>query len=1742
MQGSAEHAGVAAERTAERPLLPPQLMAALVLLSGLLLTLVLWDWSRDNERQDGQAHFDRLAERIETELLRRLHLPTYGIHGARGVYAASANVSLEEFRAYVEARQPAQEFPGVRGFGFIERVMRADAPRFVARMRVELGPDFELRGGEASGAPDHYVIKYIEPLAANRAAWGLDLGAEAVRRAAIERAVHSGETTLSGRIALVQDAQRSPGFLLLAPVYRRGADPRTPEQRERALLGLVYAPLVAREILDGLARVAEGLLDVQVFVGNEARPEALVYASHPGGAARRQFESLRPLDFGGTRLLLRIGSLPGFERQAALHGAGWLAGTGVLLSLLLALAVWLLGTGRARALRLAGQMTAELDRLAHVARATTNAVFSTDPEQRITWVNEGFTRLTGYSAAEALGRTPGALLGSGRADPAVLRQLQEAVQAGRGCRVEILNRRKDGSLYWVDTELQPLHDRRGRLSGFIEISLDISERKRSAELLWQERERLNSIIEGTQAGTWEWNVQTDAVRFNERWAGMLGYRLAELEPLGLHTWVQRAHPDDLALSEQLLQRHLRGEIDHYQAEVRLRHRDGHWVWVLTSGKLYAYTAEGEPLSVAGIHLDITERKRMEQELRASEAVLERTGRIAGVGGWQLDLRTMQLRWTDQTFRIHDLPPQRQPGAEDALAYYDLPARLAIKAALKRAIRRRESADLELRLTTALGRQIWVRAVGEPVFEGRRAVRVDGTLQDITERRTLEDSMRRANQVLRSVLDNLPCALSVFDADLRLLAHNQEFRRLLDFPDRLFEGGTTDFERLIRFNAERGEYGEGADVDATVAAIIERARAPGTHQFERVRPDGTALEVRGAPMPGGGFVTTYTDISARKRLEAEQQRSSELMRVMLENLPCGLTMFDAQMRLILSNSRYAQMYELDEAFLADQPVTVEKVTLLMQRRREYGEISTAQALAAAYERARSAMQAPHFWERQRPGGPLLEMRSAPLPGGGFVTTYTDVTEQRRAAAELTQTLTLLKAVLASSSKVAIIATDRQRRISVFNRGAEQMLGYGAEELIGHQGTAILHVAEDLEAYAQQVSAELGQPLDWRAALTHPSQLGREIECRYRRKDGSEFPALRVITEMRDGEGVLHGYLGVAFDITRQKEVEASLQAARDAAEQASLAKSQFLANMSHEIRTPMNAILGMLRLLQRTSLDPRQRDYAGKAEGAARSLLALLNDILDFSKIEAGKLSLDPQPFRPAGLLENLRVILEASLDGRPLALRFELDPALPEALQGDALRLQQVLINLGGNAIKFTEAGGVTVSLSQLARQGDAVLLECRVSDSGIGIAPEHQQKIFADFTQAEASTTRRFGGTGLGLAISQQLVQLMGGRIELRSAPGQGSDFFFRLWLPAVEAAALPAAGAGRVWPGRRLQGLRLLLVEDNPNNQQVARELLEDEGATLVLAGDGRQALELLARDARFDAVLMDVQMPVMDGHAATRAIRADPALAGLPVIAMTANALEADLQACREAGMDAHVGKPFELDHLVGVIARLSGRPVAPAVAQGVAPPPAPADLDLDGALQRLMGKTALLARLSRSFAEGARDLPLRLRELLAQGQARPAAEALHSFRGLAATLGANRLAALAREGEQGLKVGQMPAPDWLERLAQAIGQDCEALLEFAAGVPAGPAAADIGPAPNAAALGAGLQALMALLRGSDMAALEALEQLRDQGLERALAAPARATLEALAESMAQLDFGRALQYCEQLSGELSGEPSR
>ncbi len=425
----------------------------------------------------------------------------------------------------------------------------------------------------------------------------------------------------------------------------------------------------------------------------------------------------------------------------------------------------------------------------------------------------------------------------------------------------------------------------------------------------------------------------------------------------------------------------------------------------------------------------------------------------------------------------------------------------------------------------------------------------------------------------------------------------------------------------------------------------------------------------------------------------------------------------------------------------------------------------------------------------------------------------------------------------------------------------------------------------------------------------------------RSDGSiRFIHSVSILECGDADTAVR-MIGVNRDITAQCELDASLRAAKEAAEAANRSKSQFLANMSHEIRTPMNGILGMLALLNDTDLDARQRDYAQKTEGAANSLLGILNDILDFSKVEAGKMDLDPEPFALADVARDVETILSGNLKGKPVALTFDLDPALPAQVIGDAGRLKQVLINLGGNAIKFTAQGEVRVRVVVRHRTSDNVVLTFEVIDTGIGLTPEQQIRVFSGFSQAEASTSRRYGGTGLGLAISQRLVVLMGGELKVNSCLGAGSTFYFDLRLPLSEpepAALIETTSADNTVdvsaPAASLVGLRVLLVEDNLINQMVARELLERQGVWVQLAENGQQAVDaLVANPAGFDVVLMDLQMPVMDGLQATRHIRQQLKLTDLPIIAMTANVMASDRADCLAAGMNDHVGKPFNVKEL-------------------------------------------------------------------------------------------------------------------------------------------------------------------------------------------------------------------------------------
>ncbi len=394
--------------------------------------------------------------------------------------------------------------------------------------------------------------------------------------------------------------------------------------------------------------------------------------------------------------------------------------------------------------------------------------------------------------------------------------------------------------------------------------------------------------------------------------------------------------------------------------------------------------------------------------------------------------------------------------------------------------------------------------------------------------------------------------------------------------------------------------------------------------------------------------------------------------------------------------------------------------------------------------------------------------------------------------------------------------------------------------------------------------------------------------------------------------------------------------RAVAEAASLAKSQFLANVSHEIRTPMNALLGMAELLAKTPLNEEQRRYVEAFRGAGQTLFELINDLLDISKIEAGRLSLEVAPFDLGALLQRCTELLRSRAEAQGLSLVLALDPRAAGCVEGDAQRLSQVLINLLGNAIKFTREGQVMLSAE---REPDGRLL-LTVSDTGIGIAPSKHELIFQPFTQADGSVTRFYGGTGLGLSISRSLVQMMGGEIWLESAPGQGSRFFIRLALPALTSPALGAPEAPPAPVPTELPPQHILLCEDNEVNVLLVQAMLQPEGHHITVAENGALGLQRL-RERAYDLVLMDVQMPGMDGHSATRELRRLEARLGwhhVPVVALTAHAFASDVQASREAGCDDHLSKPISQSALLAALAR-HGRP-AGRPPPGPRRPPAPA----------------------------------------------------------------------------------------------------------------------------------------------------------------------------------------------------------
>ncbi len=2105
---------------------PVQWIFALFVV-GMLITAVLTLRLHGYQQERLHAQFNHELERISDDIQRRFQTPVYGLMGARGVYAANKSLDRGSFQRYVESRNLAAEFPGVRGMGFIERLQRSDLDSFVLREQTDGAPDFEITslGGDAA---DLYVIKYIEPLARNRSAHGLDIGSEAVRREGAERAARSAQPAMTGVITLVQDEQSRPGFLLFVPVYRPGQPLNNPEERLAALHGLAYSPIVLEELLEpGMPLLRTSGLQIQISDKSTAEGGQSLYESEKE-PEKPLVRVEVPLVFNGMTLFIKANSTPELDAIANPFWAYALGSTGAMLTMLLCWVMWLQLIGRERAEALAQRMNVDLQKLAVVAERTANAVVMTDANLHITWVNEGFTRITGYTIEDASGRTPGELLGSGLADPATLEQLKNATEQAVACRVQILNRAKDGHTYWLDTEVQPILDPAGQLIGFIEIGLDVTQerqtkerleqalleseaqqqeldwlarvarettnavvltdprgqiewvnegftritgytlqeamgekpgsllqcpqtdphtvahirealarrevykteilnrrkdgqlywleleinplfdhsglhtgfmaiqsnvterhnaleqlkralqvnvslmnainqgtiysvadlqgtiievndafvqisgyerdeliganhrllksgaqpdelwnsawgtissgqiwrgevcnRRKNGELYWvnstivpfagtdgmvekyisirvditaqkhaqteidTQRRRLDNILKGTGAGTWEWHVPSGKTVFNERWAEIVGYSLQELEPVTIDTWMGLAHPDDLKASGEMLQRHFSGELEFYEFEARMRHRDGHWVWVLDRGQLATLEPDGSPGWMYGTHLDITERKVAENRLLESQALFKELLHVASDWYWETDeeFRFSNFVATDYSADQHALSQSNLnilgKRRWEILEITPLTSDWATHVAVHQ--RREVFRNFEYRRQLANGKIRYYSISGFPVFDAFGEFKgYRGTTRDATDQKQQELELQTARDRLELATESAGIGVWIFDVTNNSLQWDERMFHL-------YGQQATQTSQPYELWAKSLHAEDKESLMQAVEDALSGARAF-DNEFRIIRPDGAVRYVRGTARVlrdehGAAVRMVGVNFDITEQRERERKVTAEEMRLraIYDILPVGISITDPEGQIIDCNPASERLLGITKSDHLARAYDDKVWTI----NREDGTPMPAEEFASV--RALTQKQPVHGTVMQvitDQHSVWLSVSAMPVAHEDFgvVIAYVDISESKQAQQEIARSEALLRGAIDAVDE-AFVLYDPQDRLVFCNEKYREIYSNVAHLMVpGASFESIVRAGAEMGDYAGAV----GRVDAWVAERMENHRKG-ESQVLQKLSTGR---SLRIVERlMPDGHTV-----GFRIDIT-------DLVRAKEQAQEASRFKGEFLANMSHEIRTPMNAILGMLKLMHNTPLLPRQRDYLEKTEGAAKSLLGLLNDILDFSKVEAGKMTLDLQPFELDQLMREMSVIFSASLGSKAVEVLFDIDPRVPYKLLGDSLRLQQILINLCGNAIKFTSEGEVVLrvylesldSLDSSASQQQARVL-FSVKDTGIGIAPENQHKIFAGFTQAEASTTRRFGGTGLGLSICRRLIVMMGGELHLESAVGKGSTFSFSLpmvvvesmtspspspnntqeacapwcvsglpvlvvddnpvarelmtnmgeslgwcletaengeaalariternalgrpyraifvdWLMsgldgwqtsarirslfvsgsndnaspvimmgtahgrevlsqqtpevqnlidgylvkpvtasmllgAVQSAFQPTDGTASVRStaevSQPLTGMRILLVEDNAINQQVAEELLCGQGATVDIADNGLRGVEAvqagMATGKPYDVVLMDMQMPVMDGLTAAHEIRSRLAANELPIIAMTANAMASDREACLAAGMNDHVGKPFDLDQLVAKLLQWSGRAAATEGAQVSAPvalsrdakaravtaiaaADTPAVLDRPGALQRVGGSTDLLNHLSAQFLADLPGLLLACEQPTQGEQDQRTLRALHSLKGVAATIGADALAEAAGKAEQSCKAGL--ALD-LVRLRGVAASTHQALLDIGIAEPVAPASSDQTDKAMQTLTSVQREILVRmlnLLEGADMSVLDVMEELLSHG---------------------------------------------
>lgn len=1026
-------------------------------------------------------------------------------------------------------------------------------------------------------------------------------------------------------------------------------------------------------------------------------------------------------------------------------------------------------------------------------------------------------------------------------------------------------------------------------------------KKELYDLIKTDESIFDFIQESSLDGLWYWDLEHPEEEWmNPKFWSVLGYDHREM-PHKASAWQKIIHPEDLKLATENLIRHCENPDYPYDQTVRYTHKNGSTVWIKCCG--FAIRDEhGKPLRMLGTHQDITAFKNNELLLQKNADLLRNAQQVSKIGSWELDIKTNEVIWTEELYKMYGFDPTLPPPPyPEHMKLFTPESWEMLTSSL--ALAREQGIPYELELTTIRkdGSNGWMWVRGEAVFdENKHIVGLRGVAQDITEKKRKDAEITAISKEIKDITNavNEVSALSITNAQGIFIKVNKQLCELSGYTEEELIGQNhnilnTDYHDAEFWRSQRETIMAGR----TWKGEIKNRKKDGSEYWVNCVIQPT-LDQAGELIQ---YISIRQDITDRKKAELILQESEKKFRELFENLIDEVHLWKV-IRDKTGKIMGWQLVDANPAALKSWGKSIHEVT-----GKTANEIFEADAHAQFMPIVEKIFTTgePYYWEEYFSATDQhLYMESIPF-GDYFISTGKDITEQKKVQQAL-QESELRFSIAIEGTEAGIWDWDMINNKVVFSRQWKAMLGYEEAEVENSfEGWQNLWHPNDAASIEKAVTDHLN-------GITQKY----EVIHRCRHKNGGWRWIMTRGKILRDIAGKPYRWIGTNVDITPQKQAEEDQKIAKEQAEAASKAKSEFLANMSHEIRTPLNGVIGFTELLTKTPLNPVQQQYAHSANVSGHTLLGIINDILDFSKIEAGMLELEVIKTDMAELLENSIDIVKFSAAGKELELLLDIDPAMPRFAYIDPIRTKQILANLLGNAVKFTKKGEVVLKAVYQALDDAQGKLSISVRDTGIGITEEQKTKLFKSFSQADSSTTRKFGGTGLGLVISQMIAEKMGSKINIDSVPDVGSTFFFDI-ITHFEGVERPDT--------TQITGIKhCLIIDDNYNSQVILAQMLKHWQIASDFCNNGFEALQKLESSQLYDVIICDYDMPYLNGIDTIRIIKEKLKLniENPPFVLLHSSLDNTEMsQKCKESGVGFFLNKPVKSFDLFNILSQIS-----------------------------------------------------------------------------------------------------------------------------------------------------------------------------------------------------------------------------